>query len=427
MNLKWGVAFTIAVVFLGSLYLWQQSRYEAMASTVSTNYASKVYNIGESMEQLSEHVDGALLPAKAELAKEDLDGIWRMTDKIRYEMSTLPFEEDASVFWLNYLARVGDAAKLTADGELDFSTWKEAMRKSQENLQVVTSEWMRSNGSVQKKEELLSRFYYQQASEESLEDMRKLNELVQSYTETDFPASSSEADAAKKKAMVHLKGKALSKNEVVQKWKRDFPELKNATIRITESKENAPYPFYHIEFSGNKKKGFADYSKVGGHLLTTLIEQPYTEKPMDPMELQQLAKDKMSKLGYDDTVITASRENHSAWHFTFTKQMPNQAVVYSDSIQLKLAKDTGEILGLQPIEYIQQETLPETVPVEIDPKTVLDESVAVENSRLAYIEDAKMKQVLCYEWVVQSATGTQYRLFVDAVSSKIIKKEKLNG
>lgn len=129
MNLKWGVAFTIAVVFLGSLYLLQQSRYEAMASTVSTNYASKVYNIGESMEQLSEHVDGALLPAKAELAKEDLDGIWRMTDKIRYEMSTLPFEEDSSVFWLNYLARVGDAAKLTADGELDFSTWKEAMRK----------------------------------------------------------------------------------------------------------------------------------------------------------------------------------------------------------------------------------------------------------------------------------------------------------
>lgn len=286
---------------------------------------------------------------------------------------------------------------------------------------------MRSNGSVQKKEELLSRFYYQQASEEALEEMRKLNELVKSYTETDFPASSSEADAAKKIAMGHLKGKALSKNEVVNKWKKDFPELKNATIRITESKENAPYPFYHIEFSGNNKKGFADYSKVGGHLLTTLIEQPYTEKPMDPMELQQLAKDKMSKLGYNDTVITASRENHSAWHFTFTKQMPNQAVVYSDSIQLKLAKDTGEILGLQPIESIQQETLPETVPVELDPKTVLDESVVVENSRLAYIEDAKMKQVLCYEWVVRSATGTQYRLFLDAVSSKIIKKEKLNG
>lgn len=427
MNLKWGVALTVVLVLLGSVYIWQQSRYEAMASTVSTNYASKVYNIGESMEQLGEHVDGALLPAKVELAKEDLDGIWRMTDKIRYEMGTLPFEEDASVYWLNYLARVGDAAKLTADGELDFTTWKDAMRKSRENLDVVTSEWMRSNGSVEKKEELLSRFYHQQATDESLEEMRKLNDLVKSYTETDFPASASEADAAKKKAMAHLTGKALSENDIVKKWKTDFPELKNATIRITESKENAPYPFYHIEFSGNNKKGFADYSKVGGHLLTTLIEQPYTETSKDPAELLQLAKEKMSHLGYEDTVMTSSRENHSAWHFTFSKQVPNQAVVYSDSIQLKLAKDTGEILGLQPIEYIQKETLPDTVPVELDPKSILDDSVKIEKSRLAYIEDSRMNQVLCYEWVVQTESGTQYRIFVDAEKGKIIKKEKVNG
>ncbi|MFC4354559.1 PepSY1/2 domain-containing protein [Chryseomicrobium palamuruense] len=427
MNLKWGVALTAALVLLGSFYLWQQSRYEAMASTVSTNYASKVYNIGESMEQLGEHVDGALLPAKADLAQDDLEGIWRMTDKIRNEMSTLPFEEDASVYWLNYLARIGDAAKLTSDGELDFSTWKDAMRKSRENLQVVTSEWMRSNGSVEKKEELLSRFYHQQASEKSLEEMRKLNELVKSYTETDFPASTSEADYAKKKAMANLDGETLSENEVVEKWKTDFPEFKNATIRITESKKNAPYPFYHIEFSGDKKKGFADYSKVGGHLLTTLIEQPFTEKSKDPAELQQLAKEKMTHLGYEDTVMTSSRENHVAWHFTFTRQVPNQAVVYSDSIQLKLAKDTGEILGLQPIEYIQKENLPDTVPLEIDSKNILDDHVTLESSRLAYIEDSKMNQVLCYEWVIRTETGTQYRMYVDAKDGKIIKKEKIKG
>ena len=60
-------------------------------------------------------------------------------------------------------------------------------------------------------------------------------------------------------------------------------------------------------------------------------------------------------------------------------------------------------------------------------RCLLDDSVEVESSRLAFIEDSRMNQVLCYEWIVRTDRGTQYRIFVDAEKGKILKKEKVNG
>ena len=65
------VTLVATVLVLGGLLFWQQSKMSAMETNVSTNYASRLYNIGENMDQLMEHIDGATLLADAELASED--------------------------------------------------------------------------------------------------------------------------------------------------------------------------------------------------------------------------------------------------------------------------------------------------------------------------------------------------------------------
>lgn len=427
MTTKWVVTLVATLLILGSMLLWQQSQMNAMANTVSTNYASRLQNIGESMNEMADAIDGALLVATPELASDDLATIWRMADKIRYEMSTLPIDAASSTRWLNYLARIGDSAKLVENGELDFAEWQQTMKVTEKNLEVVVAEWDRTNGSIEKKEQLLNRFYHNKLDDTSKADMEKLDKLVQTYTENDFPVTTSESDHAKKKELAALKGDTFDKKSVLEKWKKDFPELANLTVRITESKKNAPYPFYHIEFSGRDVQGFADYSVKGGYLLTTLLEKPYSEKSLDPKELKQSAQQKIEQLGFTDTELTASRENHTAWHFTFTRKMPNQAFVYSDSIQIKVAKDSGDILGIQPMEYLQEEKLPDTKPVELEASEVVSEGVEVLESNLAYLETKSYQQQLCYELKVQTAQGENYTLFVDAVTHEFVKKEKNNG
>lgn len=60
--------------------------------------------------------------------------------------------------------------------------------------------------------------------------------------------------------------------------------------------------------------------------------------------------------GYTDLVYEESRENNTAWHFVYVRVEPDyKAKVFSDTIHLKVAKDTGGIVGLDASEYIRKE------------------------------------------------------------------------
>ena len=59
-----------------------------------------------------------------------------------------------------------------------------------------------------------------------------------------------------------------------------------------------------------------------------------------------------------DVAYVESRENHQAWHVTFARVHPgDNALIYADGVQLKVAKDTGELLGANAMEYIQEENI----------------------------------------------------------------------
>lgn len=71
-------------------------------------------------------------------------------------------------------------------------------------------------------------------------------------------------------------------------------------------------------------------------------------------------------------MLTESRENHEAWHYVFTRvHGDDQALVYPDSIQVKVAKDNGEVLGVNAMEYIQEEVIPQQGEIPIDWDTFL--------------------------------------------------------
>ena len=75
------------------------------------------------------------------------------------------------------------------------------------------------------------------------------------------------------------------------------------------------------------------------------------------MNIQERAESFLSNSGYGDTVFEEARENNTAWHFVYVRVEPEyDAKVFSDVIHLKVAKDTGGIIGIDAMEYIRKET-----------------------------------------------------------------------
>jgi spore germination protein len=179
---------------------------------------------------------------------------------------------------------------------------------------------------------------------------------VKQYTESDFPLTASEADVQKKKELQNIKDKQVTEKEAVKLLKKMFPNYKNAKIVTSKSKPGAPYPFFHVQFHEGIRMGYADFTEKGGHLLSMLAERPIGKERISQELIKERANKAVKSFGFDDVELVESRENHSVWHLTFIRIDPkSKARVYDDSIQMKLAKDDGEILGVSTMEYIQKE------------------------------------------------------------------------
>ena len=105
----------------------------------------------------------------------------------------------------------------------------------------------------------------------------------------------------------------------------------------------------------------------------------------------------------------------------------NDAVVYPDSIQLKLAKDTGEVLGLNAMEYIQKEKLPMMAPKEIVFEDYFADSANVEETRLVYTQNDSYEPVLCYEVIVRMNNDQHdtFRVLLNAETHDVVEVEPL--
>ena len=169
-------------------------------------------------------------------------------------------------------------------------------------------------------------------------------------------------------------------------------------------------------------------TEKGGHVLSYLAERPFGKGSLPFDKIQENAETFLKESGYADTVFEEARENHTAWHFVFVRIEPEyKAKVFSDGIHVKVAKDTGEVIGLNAMEYIRKETTERQKVVQKDWKQFFQSNVNVVKEELAYVENDRMEQRLSYYLTVTMDINDQvdtYIVVIDTETEEIIKTEK---
>ena len=106
----------------------------------------------------------------------------------------------------------------------------------------------------------------------------------------------------------------------------------------------------------------------------------------------------------------------------------NGVRIYTDSIKVKVALDTGAIVGYSAEDYLQTNKDRNFS----KPKLTLDEAkskinskVKIMENRLAIIENSVGEEVLCYEFM-GTLNNETYRVFINADSGEEVLVEKLS-
>ncbi|WP_040228296.1 PepSY1/2 domain-containing protein [Bhargavaea cecembensis] len=414
-----------------AVFSWSaHAENERLTLLLNGQYTDKLSESSEQLTELEREVRKVILYRDPSSAEEPLGNIWRLSSEMKNNLSSLPLDRHFSSEWMNYLTRLGDYADLASRGAIPQEKWEKALGNAASNLAEFSGEWSAATQDMfiggTGPDEWFARM------EGDVPDKRwtDLGHAVKTYAESDFPLTASEHDEQKKKDLKHLKDEPVDRQEAIRLFRELFPAYNKASVHVSESGKDAAYPFFHIRFQDGVRIGYADLTEKGGHLLSLLVERPAGEERMTEAEVREKAGEFLRSAGYEDLVFEESRENTNVWHLSFVRVDPkNGAKVFADGIQLKLAKDDGEVLGVNAMEYIQKEDISEQPVKPFDPDNFFTDGTQVHSSELAYTANRQLVQRLCHLLIVTKEIGGRtdtYRIMVDTETGEILKSELLH-
>ncbi len=417
-----------AVVALTIFSIGETSKNDQLSIALSGQYAKKMTDASEKLDELNNAVKKTLLFKESDGSSKAREDIWRLSSDIKNSVSSLPLDQSFSTSWLNYLGRLGNFAK-EADRNNDIENYYKVMTQASKNLDLMSEEWEVATAGMVSGRLSMSDWSDRLDGTKSQHDWSGMGTAVKKYTESDFPLTASESDSMKKKELQQMEDGKVTKKQAVERFKKIFPTVSNEIIGVESSKPGSPYPFFHIRFSERNSIGYIDITEKGGHILSYLEERPFSNEVLPFDILKEKAESFLKSADYQDLVFEESRENNTAWHMVFVRVEPRyKAKVFSDTIHLKIAKDTGSIIGLDASEYIRKEKTDEQAIVKKDWQSFFHEGVKITKEELAYVEDDRLNQRLAHYLIVtkeeHGVIGT-YAVIVDTETLEVIKTERL--
>lgn len=417
---------SIVVVILAVFAYDAKREQRALERAVHAQYTNELANASEKLSLLHTTIAQSMLFQDDKALHNELDTIWRVSNDMRNSISRLPLHNDVANEWMRYLGRIGDAAK-SADTAGGSKEWREKMTVVNNNLQALSEDWEVATSNYFQQDGDFTKWSRVTDVETADSPFANMSSNLKSFSETDFPLTASESDYQKKRELQNLMDEPITKNKAIERFKLFFPSIDDATITVSKSRDDASYPFYHVQFVRGAKIGYADITEKGGHILSFLLERPISKNIISHEEVLDAANKFMKETDFADTEVTEMRENHEAWHFVFTRKV-GDAFVYPDSVQVKVAKDNGEILGINAMEYIQKETIKEQAVNPIDWKEFFGEDVVLEDEKKIYTENDRYELRLCYEVIARlpNELNDTFRVVVDAENHEVVQIDSLS-
>ncbi|SOC37770.1 PepSY1/2 domain-containing protein [Ureibacillus acetophenoni] len=415
---------SIAVLALGLYSFEVRNENKQLERTVHAQYTNALTSASETLSTLQTSVNQSLLFQDKNALNKELDNIWRLSDQLRSSIGSLPLNQEVANNWIKYIGNIGDEARIAAE-KGSYEEWHDKMGVVATNLRSLSNEWEVATSRYFENDGDFSKWQRVLNNETEDEQFTNIAQNLKTYGETDFPLTASESDWLKKRELQNLNDKEITKEQAIEVLELLIPNIKDAAYTVTKSRDDAPYPFYHIQFVKGSRMGYADITVKGGHIISFLSERPVQEdKNMSTQDIKDLTYEFVKNAGYKDVEIVEFRENHEVYHIAAAR-VYNDAIVYPDGIQFKVSKASGELLGLNAMEYVQKETIKEQPVNPIDWKQFFRPGTIVEEESMIYTENDLFELRLCYEVIARydSDYNETFRVVVDAENHEVLKVE----
>ena len=418
------VLFSI-IVILG-LYTYKKQREFRQASENAYNMA--FYELVDYVQNVEVFLAKSLISNSPESGAESLTNVWREANLALGYLAQLPIESNELANTSKFLNQVSDYSyslyrknlKGEELSEDDMKNIKSLHEYSVELENVLNQLSEDINGGRIKWGELTKKgtiAFAQQVSNISKDSFGNLEETFHEYSGLIYDGAFSEHITRKEK--VGLTGDNIDEETAKNKAKELF-DNNNIKEVISYGRSEGDINSYNFSITFNDDTtATVSISEKGGHVIYMERNREVTAELISQEEADKKAKEYLEQRGFKNMKETYYLKQSGIVTINYAYQQ-GEVIMYPDLIKVKVALDSGEILGIETTGYLNSHTerkLKEPKVTVEKAKESLNKDLKIESQNLAMIPTEWKTEVLCWEFE-GNLDGLDFIVYVNAETGK---------
>lgn len=419
----------ILIIILALFAVYLKNENNKLEQTINNNYSQSFYELIEYVDNVETLLTKAQISSTPEYSAKTLTEIWRESNLAESCLSKIPIKNNSLTNAVKFLNQVSDYSytlsretienqRLSEEQLSNIKMLQENCKTLNETLSQLESEMIVGGISWQElAKEDNNALFAQEVANLSQEGFSNIEKNLQDYEGLIYDGPFSEH-------MTNPEPKALGTEEYNEEKAREviYQYISKDAINNLEYNGtvdgNIKAHSFNVKLKNNNTI-YINITKLGGKVLWMNYNKQIIEESIDIEEAKKYAKVFLEKHGYPNMKESyySSQDGVATINFAYTQ---NGVICYPDLIKVKVALDTGEILGMEAAGYLnshydRQIETPKLTAEEA--RKIINTNINIQSENLAIIPTEWADELLVYEYKGQ-IDDQNFIIYINANNGK---------
>lgn len=408
--------YSIVVVLIAAVAIWGIYQYKHAADLrqeLDNQYNRAFYDMVGYVDNVQTLLAKSMITSTPSKTATTMQEAWRQANLAQTNLGQLPVSQQVLASTSKFLTQVGDLSFALDNQNIRGKQLSDDQYKTVEKLYGYATNLSKSLRTLQNDlgsgrlrwGELAkkgSRLFSKTTPNAPMKQLESLDKTFQDYPTLiyDGPFSDHMTSAEAK----GLSGDSLNSEQAKKKLIEFIGADKVKSVADAGKNDSGPLKTYSYNVTlknvPESQKINAGVTQKGGHMLWMLYNRPVTGKKLNMDQAKKAGREFLDSKGIKGMADTyyMTEDNTATINYAYKQ---NEVTVYPDLIKLKIALDTGEVVGMEAKAYLSSHTvrnIPKPSISQADARKKTNPRMNVMSSGLAIIPTNYKTEIFCYEF-----------------------------
>ena len=423
--------YSIVITLIAAVSIWGIYQYKHAANLrqeLDNQYNRAFYEMVASVNNVETLLAKSLISSSTQKTAVTLQDAWRQATMAQTNLGQLPVSQPVLASTSKFLTQVGDISLSLDNQNIRGKALSDDQYKTIENLYKYATTLNKSLKELQidlgtgrlRWGELANKgtqLFSKTSANASMKKIETINTTFQNYPTLiyDGPFSDHMTSAEAKGLTGSMLNSEQAKKKVIEFIGQD--RVKDvADVGKSDSDPIKTYS-YDVTLKNAAKDQMINIgvTQKGGHVVWMLYNRNVTESKLNMDAAKKAGREFLKAKGFTNMEDTyyLTQDNVATINYAYRQ---NNVTIYPDLIKLKVALDTGEIIGMEAKTYLSNHTdrkLPTPRISAEEARKKVSSRLQLRSSGLAMIPTNYKKELFCYEFKGK-LNNNDYIIYINA-------------